>query len=91
MYLPGHGGAITEPDKFVRALKTHRKMREGAVLDRLGKGDRNIGDMVRVIYRDTDPRLHGAAGLSLLAHLEDLVGRGLVETEGLRQSTDSIA
>ena len=82
MYLPGHGGAITEPDKFVRALKTHRKMREGAVLDRLGKGDRNIGDMVRVIYRDTDPRLHGAAGLSLLAHLEDLVGRGLVETEG---------
>ncbi|TGT17888.1 MBL fold metallo-hydrolase, partial [Mesorhizobium sp. M4B.F.Ca.ET.172.01.1.1] len=33
-------------------------------------------------YRDTDPRLHGTAGLSVLAHLEDLVARGLVATEG---------
>ncbi len=38
--------------------------------------------MVRVIYRDTDPRLHGAAALSVLAHLEDLVGRGEVTTDG---------
>ena len=38
--------------------------------------------MVREIYRDTDPRLHGAAGLSVLAHLEDLVARGVVVTEG---------
>ncbi|RUV55246.1 MBL fold metallo-hydrolase, partial [Mesorhizobium sp. M1A.F.Ca.IN.022.02.1.1] len=28
------------------------------------------------------PRLHGAAGLSVLAHLEDLVARGLVASEG---------
>jgi glyoxylase-like metal-dependent hydrolase (beta-lactamase superfamily II) len=81
-YLPGHGGPVEDPRQFVRALKTHRKMREAAVLDRLRKGDRHIDDMVKVIYRDTDPRLHKAAGLSLLAHLEDLVGRGLVETEG---------
>jgi hypothetical protein len=38
--------------------------------------------MVRVIYRETDPRLHGAAGLSILAHLEDLVSRGLATTHG---------
>jgi hypothetical protein len=38
--------------------------------------------MVKAIYRDTDPRLHGAAGLSVLAHLEDLVARGLVSTDG---------
>ena len=38
--------------------------------------------MVRAIYRETDPRLHGAAALSVLAHLEDLVARGLVQTEG---------
>ncbi|MCP5000517.1 MAG: MBL fold metallo-hydrolase [Hyphomicrobiales bacterium] len=83
LYFPGHGGTVDEPDKFVRALRTHRKMREHAVLDRLEKGDRSIADMVKVIYRDTDPRLHGAAGLSLLAHLEDLVGRGEVETDGM--------
>ncbi|MDA4844784.1 MBL fold metallo-hydrolase [Hoeflea poritis] len=82
LYLPGHGGPVTDPAKFVRALRTHRKMREAAVLDRLQKGDRKIADMVEVIYRDTDPRLHKAAALSLLAHLEDLVGRGDVETDG---------
>ncbi|RUW16579.1 hypothetical protein EOA34_35490, partial [Mesorhizobium sp. M4B.F.Ca.ET.013.02.1.1] len=45
-------------------------------------GDRTIKEMVATIYRDTDPRLHGAAGLSVLAHLEDLVARGLVATDG---------
>jgi hypothetical protein len=37
---------------------------------------------VRAIYIGIDPRLTGAAGLSVLAHLEDLVARGLVETDG---------
>ena len=56
-------------------------MRERAILERVRAGDRTIADMVRSIYRDTDPRLHGAAGLSVLAHLEDLVARGLVKAE----------
>ncbi|MEQ8481610.1 MAG: MBL fold metallo-hydrolase [Hoeflea sp.] len=81
-YLPGHGGPVTEPRQFVRALRTHRRMREQAVLNRIGKGDRLISEMVAAIYRDTDPRLHGAAALSVLAHLEDLVGRGAVTTDG---------
>jgi hypothetical protein len=38
--------------------------------------------MVRSIYRDTDPRLHGAACLSVLAHIEDLIGREIVTVEG---------
>lgn len=82
LYLPGHGGAVDNPASFVAALKHHRHMREQAVLERLKKGDRHIVDMVKEIYRDTDPRLHAAAGLSLLAHLEDLVARGVVETDG---------
>jgi glyoxylase-like metal-dependent hydrolase (beta-lactamase superfamily II) len=82
LYLPGHGGPVTKPSKFVRALKTHRKLREAAIFDRIRKGDRTIPDMVREIYRDTDPRLHGAAGLSVLAHLEDLVARDVVATDG---------
>ncbi len=81
-YLPGHGGPVKDPKQFVRALRTHRRMRESAVLERLRKGDRHIDEMVKVIYRDTDARLHRAAALSLLAHLEDLVERGEVETEG---------
>lgn len=82
VYMPGHGGPVTKPAQFVRGLRTHRKMREAAILERIRKGDRTIPEMVREIYRDTDPRLHGAAGLSVLAHLEDLVARGSVDTDG---------
>ncbi|WFP62242.1 MBL fold metallo-hydrolase [Mesorhizobium sp. WSM4904] len=82
LLLPGHGGPVTAPRSFMRGLKTHRKMRERAILERIRGGDRTIKDMVATIYRDTDPRLHGAAGLSVLAHLEDLVARGLVATDG---------
>ncbi|MER8453906.1 MBL fold metallo-hydrolase [Mesorhizobium sp. M1428] len=82
LLLPGHGGPVTEPRSFMGGLKTHRKMRERAILERINSGDRTVKDMVEAIYRDTDPRLHGAAGLSVLAHLEDLVARGLVHTNG---------
>ncbi|MBZ9814143.1 MBL fold metallo-hydrolase [Mesorhizobium sp. CA7] len=82
LLLPGHGGPVAAPQSFMRGLKTHRKMRERAILERIRAGDRTIAEMVAAIYRDTDPRLHGAAGLSVLAHLEDLVARGLVTTEG---------
>ncbi|MBK8458563.1 MAG: MBL fold metallo-hydrolase [Phyllobacteriaceae bacterium] len=82
VYFPGHGGPVREPAAFVRGLKAHRKMRERAIIERLRGGDRRIGEIVAAIYRDVDPRLHGAAGLSVLAHLEDMVGRGLAITEG---------
>lgn len=57
-------------------------MRERAVLERVMQGDETIAQMVATIYRDTDPRLFGAAGLSVFAHLEDLVSRGLIVTDG---------
>ncbi|OHV87082.1 MBL fold metallo-hydrolase [Mesorhizobium sp. ORS 3428] len=82
LLLPGHGGPVTAPRSFMLELKAHRKMRERAILERIRSGDRTIKDMVAAIYRDTDPRLHGAAGLSVLAHLEDLVARGFVATDG---------
>ena len=82
VFLPGHGGPVAEPAAFMRGLRAHRRMRERAVLERIKAGDRLIPDMVKAIYRDTDPRLHGAAALSVLAHIEDLVEKGLVTTDG---------
>lgn len=82
LYLPGHGGPVNDPVAFCRGLRTHRRMRERAILERIKAGDRTIPDMVRVIYRETDPRLHGAAALSVLAHVEDLVEKGDVATDG---------
>lgn len=82
IFFPGHGGPVTEPQSFLRGLRTHRRMRERAILERIRGGDRLIADMVKVIYARTDIRLHGAAALSVLAHLEDLVEKGLVVTDG---------
>lgn len=82
VFLPGHGGPVNDPAAFMRGLRTHRRMREKAVLARIKAGDRTILEMVKVIYRSTDPRLHGAAALSVLAHIEDLIEKGLVQTDG---------
>lgn len=83
-YWPGHGGPVTEPQRFLRGLVQHRRQREAAVLNRLSQGDETIAAMVPVIYQGLAPALHGAAALSVLAQLEDLVLRGSV------QSSDAI-
>ncbi len=78
IYLPGHGGPVEKPAAFLRAMRTHRRMREQAILERVRTGDRHIAEIVRAIYRTTPQALHGAAALSVLAHLEDLCERGLL-------------
>jgi glyoxylase-like metal-dependent hydrolase (beta-lactamase superfamily II) len=82
LYFPGHGPAIPDAKRFVNYYILHRKAREASILHRLGKGAADIPNIVRAIYIGIDPRLTGAAGLSVLAHMEDLVVRGIVETDG---------
>ena len=82
LYFSGHGPAIPDAKRFVNYYILHRKAREASILHRLGKGAADIPSIVRAIYIGIDPRLTGAAGLSVLAHMEDLVARGLVETDG---------
>ena len=82
VYLPGHGGVVHEAKRFVAGLTLHRKAREASILHRLGKGATDIATIVRAIYIGLDPRLTNAAGFSVLAHMEDLVARGAVATEG---------
>jgi glyoxylase-like metal-dependent hydrolase (beta-lactamase superfamily II) len=81
-YLPGHGPAVRDARRFVRHFLQHRKAREAAILRQLGKEPKDIPAIVRAVYAGLDPRLAGAAGLSVLAHIEDLVARGAVLTEG---------
>lgn len=82
LYFSGHGPQIPDATKFVRFLIRHRQAREASILHRLGKGEADIPTLVRAIYIGIDPRLVGAAGYSVLAHLEDLVARGVVVTDG---------
>lgn len=83
IYYPAHGEPIENPQRLVRGMMGHRKQREGQILRFLERhGDSAIPDMVADMYKGVDPRLHGAAGRSVLAHLIDLDGRGLAAPTG---------
>ncbi len=82
LYFSGHGPEIPDAVRFVKFLIRHRKAREASILHRLSKGEADIPTIVRASYIGIDPRLVGAAGYSVLAHLEDLVARNVVVTNG---------
>ena len=73
---------IKQAPRFVQHLIGHRQAREASILHRLRKGAADIPTIVRAVYIGLDPRLTGAAALSVLAHLEDMVARGEIATEG---------
>ena len=82
IYLPGHGAPVRDAPRFVQHYIAHRQGREASILHRLGKGAADIPTIVKAVYIGLDARLVGAAALSTLAHLEDLVARGVVTTDG---------
>jgi glyoxylase-like metal-dependent hydrolase (beta-lactamase superfamily II) len=82
LYFSGHGPEILQGPRYARFLIRHRQAREASILHRLAKGEADIPTLVRAIYIGIDPRLTGAAGYSVLAHLEDMVARGIVATDG---------
>ncbi len=81
IYWPGHGGPVVEPQRYFRALILHRRQREASILNALANGPQTIPALVAKIYVGLNPSLTRAAGLSTLAHLEDLSERGRVVGE----------
>ena len=81
VYWPGHGGPVVEPQRYLRALIHHRRQREASILNALADGPQTIPALVAKIYAGLSPSLTRAAGLSTLAHLEDLSQRGAVAGE----------
>ncbi len=78
VYYPAHGPAVHNTRQFVRGMLGHRRQRERQILRLLEKAPAAIGDMVPQMYKGLDPRLSGAAGRSVLAHLLDLERQGRV-------------
>jgi len=78
VYWPGHGGPVTDPDRYVRGLASHRRQRERMILDAVKGGAQDLGAIVAIAYPAIAPALAGAASLSTLAHLEWLAERGEV-------------
>ena len=81
-YYPAHGPAVTKPRQLVRGMLGHRRQREAQILRLLDDAPRQIRDFVAAMYKGLDPRLHGAAGRSVLAHLVDLERQGRVRQQG---------
>ena len=82
LYWPTHGPAISEPQAHVHAFVAHRREREAGILDCLRAGAGRIEAIVERLYVGLQPGLHRAAGRSVHAHLIDLVGRGIVDSDG---------
>lgn len=82
IYFPTHGAPIENPKRFVRAVRTHRLMRDAQIIDQIKKGRTEIRAITAAMYADVDKRLHGAAALNVLAHLIRLVHKGDVACAG---------
>lgn len=79
---PTHGPAITDVRPFVQAYIDHRLARENQILGALGEGLHKIGDIVALLYKDVDKRLHPAAAHSVLSHMIHLRETGRVTADG---------
>ncbi|KAB2912366.1 MAG: MBL fold metallo-hydrolase [Hyphomicrobiaceae bacterium] len=80
-YFPGHGGQVEDPQRLVKAFLLHRRMREHAILECIRDGKNTARAIVPIVYKGIDPKLLNAATLSVLAHVEHLMERGLVHCE----------
>ena len=82
IFMPTHGPAIPDPKQHVRCFIEHRRERTAAILQRLGKADATITEIVDAVYIGLSAGLRGAAALSVEAHLIELVGLEEVECGG---------
>lgn len=77
-YVPAHGGVIEDGPDYARALLAHRQERNRQVVAAVNGGARKIRDLLAPIYPQLALPLHGAALMTLKAHVEYLVDRGLI-------------
>ncbi|MXO89383.1 MBL fold metallo-hydrolase [Altererythrobacter aquaemixtae] len=82
VYYAAHGAPIEKPRQLVRGMIGHRRQRENQILRLLGEEPSAIEGLVPQMYKNLDPRLTGAAGMSVKAHLIDLERRGIVSRSG---------
>lgn len=76
---PAHGPVIEDGPGRIREYIEHRNMREQQILDALTAEVRTIPEMVKRIYADVSPSLHGAAAMSVESHLRKLQREGRVD------------
>jgi glyoxylase-like metal-dependent hydrolase (beta-lactamase superfamily II) len=82
VYLPGHGPPLRDPHNLVRAMLTHRVIREQAIARKLGEGAFDTYTIMDALYSQLNPRLRKAAERNVLAHLLKMESEGSAVREG---------
>ena len=82
VYLPGHGPALREPRALVRAMLTHRMIREQAIAKKLTDGAFDTHTIMDALYSQLNPRLRKAAERNVLAHLLKMEIEGKAARDG---------
>ncbi len=82
LYYPTHGDPIAKARRFTRGIMVHRRSRETQILKCVEAGQTRIAEMVPVMYREIDPRMHPAAARSVLAHLIAMKDAARVTCDG---------
>lgn len=88
VFLPGHGGRIEEPQRTVKAYLLHRRWREQAVLAAIREGTNTVNAIVPEVYPNISGPLTIAAALSVQAHVEHLIARGVLASAPATMSWD---
>jgi glyoxylase-like metal-dependent hydrolase (beta-lactamase superfamily II) len=78
-YYPAHGPSLADAKPYVQALLDHRLQREQQIVDAVALGARTVDDLVGRLYPSVSPSLKNAAGMSVLAHLAELVDDGRLQ------------
>lgn len=81
-YWPTHGPAITQPQAHVEAFVAHRLEREDQIIKQLKQHRHHIDQMVPIMYKDVDQRLHPAAARSVFAAMLYMLEKEIVRCEG---------
>lgn len=81
-YWPTHGPAITQPRAHVKAFVAHRLEREDQIIQQLKQRRHHIVEMVPIMYKDVDRRLHPAAARSVYAAALYMLEKELIRCEG---------
>lgn len=85
----GHGEPVNDPAAKIADYRAHRSARQAEILRALGEGPRTIPELVRSIYRETNPVLWPAAARQMLAYLIALEDEARVESEAVARAMTS--
>src|SRR2546421_5644891 len=74
--FPAHGSVMANAKAKIREYLDHRMEREKKILAAWQRGHQQASAIVKDVYTDVPPAMHGLAERSVIAHLEKLREEG---------------